>query len=222
MREEVYFAWSSGKDSAYALAELLHEARYELVGLLSTVTENNKLISTHGIGIEVLEQQAAAIALPLEKVYIPGALSQVQYERAMKKTLLAFEAQGVTAVAFGDLFLEDLKEYREKRMAEVGMRALFPLWKMDTKEVAYSFLQRGFQAVITCVDATVLDGSFAGRRFDEQLLADIPSSVDPSGENGEFHTFVYEGPIFRRPVRFQKGGHTVREGRYHFCEIISL
>jgi uncharacterized protein (TIGR00290 family) len=176
--------------------------RYEVIGLPSTVTEDNKLISTHGIGIEVLEQQATAIGLPLENIYIPGAPSQVQYERAMKKTLLAFEAEGVTAVAFGDFFLEDLKEYREKRMAEVGMRALFPLWKMDTKKVAHSFLQREFQAVITCVDATVLDGSFAGKRFDEQFLAIIPSSVDPCDESGEFHAFVYEGPIFKKPVRF--------------------
>jgi uncharacterized protein (TIGR00290 family) len=126
----------------------------------------------------------------------------------------------VTSVAFGDIFLEDLKDYREKRLAEIGMTAIFPLWKRDTGELALSFIQHGFEAIVTCVDAQAVEGSFAGRGYDRQFIADLPSSVDPCGEKGEFHTFVYAGPIFNNSISFRKGGITVKDKRFYFCEIM--
>jgi len=220
MREKVLFAWSSGKDSARSFFELKRDANYEITGLMTTVTEGYERISMHGVRVALLEQQAEVMGMPLEKVYIPKESSNESYETAMKNCLYTHKAHGVSAVAFGDLFLEDLKNYREKRLSEAGMKAIFPLWKRDTKELAYSFIRLGFKAIVTCVDSQALDGSFAGRFYDEQFLADIPSSVDACGENGEFHTFVYEGPIFKRPVLFERGGVVVRENRFYFCEIV--
>ena len=220
MREKVLFAWSSGKDSARSFFELKRDANYEITGLMTTVTEGYERISMHGVRVALLEQQAEVMGMPLEKVYIPKESSNESYETAMKHCLYTHKAHGVSAVAFGDLFLEDLKNYREKRLSEAGMKAIFPLWKRDTKELAYSFIRLGFKAIVTCVDSQALDGSFAGRFYDEQFLADIPSSVDACGENGEFHTFVYEGPIFKRPLLFERGGVVVRENRFYFCEIV--
>jgi uncharacterized protein (TIGR00290 family) len=220
MREKVLFAWSSGKDSARSFFELKRDANYEITGLMTTVTEGYERISMHGVRVALLEQQAEVMGMPLEKVYIPKESSNESYETAMKHCLYTHKAHGVSAVAFGDLFLEDLKNYREKRLSEAGMKAIFPLWKRDTKELAYSFIRLGFKAIVTCVDSQALDGSFAGRFYDEQFLADIPSSVDACGENGEFHTFVYEGPIFKRPLLFERGGVVVRENRFYLCEIV--
>ena len=220
MKEKVLFAWSSGKDSARSFFELKQDAKYDISGLMTTVTEGYERISMHGVRIALLEQQAEAMDMPLEKVYIPIGSSNESYETVMKNCLSAHKAQGVSAVAFGDLFLEDLKNYREKRLAEAGMKAVFPLWKRDTKELAHSFVRLGFMAIVTCVDSQALNGSFAGRLYDEQFLEDLPASVDPCGENGEFHTFVHEGPIFKRPVLFERGGVVVRDNRFYFCEII--
>jgi uncharacterized protein (TIGR00290 family) len=220
MKEKVLFAWSSGKDSARALFELRQDARYEIAGLLTTVTEGYERVSMHGVMLALLEQQAEAMGMLLEKVYIPKAASNESYETAMKNCLSAHKAQGVSAVAFGDLFLEDLKNYRQKRLSEAGMKAVFPLWKRDTKELAHSFIRLGFKAIVTCVDSQALDSGFAGRDYDRQFLEDLPASADPCGENGEFHTFVYEGPIFNRPVLFERGGIVIRENRFYFCDII--
>ena len=219
MTEKILFAWSSGKDSAEALFVLLHDERYEVVALLSTVTSGEE-VSTHGVSAELLERQAESIGLPLVKVFVPDEEpSNEVYERAMKQTLLEYRGRGAAAVAFGDLFLEDLKAYREKRLAEVGMTALFPLWKRDTRGLALSFIRQGFEAVVTCVDTHALDAGYAGRRYDRQFLADLPPSVDPCGENGEFHTFVYDGPIFKNAIRFQEGGGVMRRGRFYYWEI---
>jgi len=222
MKEKVVFAWSSGKDSARALHELRQDDRYQVVGLLTTVTEGYERISMHGVRIALVGQQAALIGLPLEKVYIPKDSSNENYEAAMRDALLRHKEKGVTGVAFGDLFLEDLKAYREKKLAEVGMNAVFPLWKRDTTELAHSFIKQGFRAVITCVDSQVLGGEFSGRLYDEQFLADLPSHVDPCGENGEFHSFVFSGPLFSRPVQFDKGEVVVRDKRFHFCELLPV
>jgi len=220
VKEKVIFAWSSGKDSARALHELMQDSEYEVVGLMTTVVEGYDRISMHGVRIRLVEQQAESIGLPLEKVYISKESSNENYETAMRDALLRHKAKGVTSVAFGDLFLEDLKEYREKKLAEVGMKAVFPLWKRDTTELARSFIEQGFRAIITCVDSQVLGGEFSGRLYDEQFLADLPSHIDPCGENGEFHSFVYDGPLFSKPVRFEKGEIVVRENRFHFCELL--
>lgn len=222
MKEKVVFAWSSGKDSARALYELKQDEQYEVTCLLTTVTEGYERISMHGVRIELVEEQARAIGLPMERVYIPKESSNERYEDAMKAALLRYQAEGVTTVAFGDLFLEDLKQYREKKLADVGMKAVFPLWKRDTTELARSFIEQGFRAILTCVDSQVLDSSFSGRLYDEQLLADLPSHIDPCGENGEFHSFVYDGSLFSSPVHFQKGEITIRENRFYFCELLPI
>ncbi|MBA4373547.1 MAG: ATP-binding protein [Thermodesulfovibrio sp.] len=220
MKEKILFAWSSGKDSARALHEIRQAGQYDVASLLTTVTEGYERISMHGVRVALVEQQAEAIGLLLEKVYIPIASSNENYETAMRDTLLRYKAQGVTGVAFGDLFLEDLKVYREKKLAEAGMAAVFPLWKRDTRELARSFMAQGFRAIITCVDSQVLGGEFSGRLYDEQFLSDLPPHVDPCGENGEFHSFVFDGPLFSKPVRFEKGEIVVRDNRYHFCELL--
>lgn len=222
MKEKLVFAWSSGKDSARALHELRQDDQYDVVSLLTTVTEEYERISMHGIRIALVEQQAASIGLLLEKVYIPKEASNANYETAMRDALLRHKAEGVIGVAFGDLFLEDLKGYREKKLDEVGMTAVFPLWKLDTTKLAQSFIEQGFRAIITCVDSQVLDGSFSGRLYDEQFLADLPPHVDPCGEKGEFHSFVFDGPLFSSPVRFEKGEVVVRDDRFHFCELLPI
>lgn len=220
VREKVLFAWSSGKDSARALHEIRRAGRHDVVSLLTTVTAGYERVSMHGVRIALVEQQAAAIGLPLEKVYIPMESSNESYETAMRDALVRHKAENVTGVAFGDLFLEDLKAYRENKLAEVGMTALFPLWRLDTGVLARSFIAQGFRAVITCVDEQVLAGEFSGRIYDEQFLADLPPHVDPCGENGEFHSFVFDGPLFSRPVRYEKGEVVVRDNRFHFCELL--
>ena len=222
MKEKVLFSWSSGKDSGFALHELKKDGSYEVVGLLTTVTEEYDRISMHGVRSELLAQQAESLDIPLEKVYIPPDASNEKYETAMKEALLRNKDRGVTSVGFGDLFLEDLKVYREKRLAEVGLNAVFPLWKKDTKVLSQEFIRLGFKAVITCVDSQVIEGRFSGREYDEQFLSELPAQIDPCGENGEFHSFVYDGPIFKEPVRFNKGGVVIRDKRFHFCELVTV
>ncbi|MDP2157121.1 MAG: diphthine--ammonia ligase [Nitrospirota bacterium] len=222
MKEKVVFAWSSGKDSARALHEIRQDDQYDVTSLLTTVTEGYERISMHGVRVALVEQQAESIGLLLEKVYIPKEASNENYETAMRNALLRHKEKGVIGIAFGDLFLEDLKVYRENKLAEVGMKAIFPLWKRDTTELARSFIKQGFRAIITCVDSQVLGKEFSGRFYDRQFLADLPSHVDSCGENGEFHSFVFDGPLFRRPVRFEKGEVVVRDNRFHFCELLPV
>jgi len=222
VREKVLFSWSSGKDSAFALYELKKDSRYDVTGLLTTVTEGYERISMHGVRTVLLEQQAEYMGMPLERVYIPKDSSNEKYEAAMKESLLRHKARGVSSIGFGDLFLEDLKIYREKRLAEVGLNAVFPLWKRDTRVLSREFIRLGFKAVVTCVDSQVLEGRFSGREYDEQFLAELPAQIDPCGENGEFHSFVFDGPIFKEPVRFNKGGVVVRDDRYYFCELMPM
>ncbi len=187
---------------------------------LRLLTEAYDRISMHGVRTELLAQQANNLGIFLERVYIPKKFSDEQYEAAMKEALLRYKDKGVSAIGFGDLFLEDLKAYREKRLSAVGLKAVFPLWKRDTKAMAREFIRLGFKAVITCVDSQALDGRFSGREFDEQFLSELPGHVDPCGENGEFHSFVYDGPLFKAPVRFKKDGVVIRDDRFHFCELV--
>jgi len=222
MKEKILFSWSSGKDSGLALHELKKNDSYEVVGLLTTVTEGYERISMHGVRSGLLAKQAENLGMPLERVYIPKESSNEKYETAMKEALLRYKDKGVSAIAFGDLFLEDLKHYREHRLAEVGLKAVFPLWKRDTKVLSQEFIRLGFKAVVTCVDSQVLDGRFSGREYDEQFLSELPARIDPCGENGEFHSFVYDGPIFKEPVRFNKGGVVIRDKRFHFCELVTV
>jgi len=220
MVEKVILSWSGGKDSAMALRELLRDPRYEVRSLLTTITEGYERVSMHGVRLSLLDRQVKSLGLPLVKVSIPQAPSNEQYESAMREVLEREHNGGVTGVAFGDVFLEDIRRYREEKLSQVDMKAIFPIWKRDTRELALGFIAAGFQAILTCVDSKQLDGSFVGRAFDQSLLRDLPSGVDPSGENGEFHTFVYDGPIFSQPIPVQKGEIVLREGRFYYCDLL--
>jgi len=204
-----------------ALHELLKDRAYEVASLLTVVTKDYGRISMHGVREELLELQAASLGLNLEKVYISKNSGDKEYELCMKETLIHHKRLGVEAVAFGDIFLEPLKKYREERLREVGMEGLFPVWKRDSKELANTFIGLGFRAVLTCVDSNALDGRFAGRLFDSQFLSELPSGVDPCGENGEFHSFVYDGPIFKNPIPHKIGETVLRDQRYYYTDILT-
>jgi uncharacterized protein (TIGR00290 family) len=220
MVETVVLSWSGGKDSAMAFRELSRDPRYKIRSLLTTITEGYDRVSMHGVRISLLERQAEALGLPLVKVSIPQASNNEQYESAMREVLVREHIDGVSAVAFGDIFLEDIRQYREKRLNQVGIKAVFPIWKRDTRELALEFINAGFRAILTCVDSKQLDGSFVGRMFDRSLLRDLPSGVDPSGEKGEFHTFVCAGPIFSKSICVRKGEIVLRENRFYYCDLL--
>ncbi len=215
------FSWSGGKDSAMALHSLLRGLEYEVVALLTTVTEGYERISMHGVRSELLRQQADSIGLALEEVRIPPHCPNAVYEARMAETVLHFRERGVLHVAFGDIFLEDLRAYREQKLVRAGMTALFPLWKVDTRELAVRLLRDGFRAIVTCVDPGKLDKSFVGRELDAAFFRDLPVGVDPCGENGEFHTFVFDGPNFHSPVRIQVG-EVVERDSFVFCDILPV
>jgi len=217
---KILFAWSGGKDSAMALHEIRKNPDIEVVALLTTVTRDYDRISMHGVRRELLRKQAESIGLPLEEVFISPKSSNEEYEAAMRETLERYKATGVEAVAFGDLFLEDLRKYREDKLAEVGMTGVFPLWMRDTSELAREFIFLGFKAVVSCADSQAGTGAFAGRDFDEQLLAELPGTCDPCFENGECHSFVYAGPIFSEPIAVKKGEVVLRDERFYYCDIL--
>ena len=216
MREKVLLSWSGGKDSALALHAISQNQRYEIVGLLTTVTEDYHRISMHGVREALLEQQAGAIGLPISKVLISKNGSYEEYESQMKEVLLQFQQSGVNAVVFGDIFLEDIRKYREENLARVGMKGVFPLWGKDN--LPQAFIDSGFKAIVTCVDTKALDKKFVGRLFDGEFLAELPAIVDPNGENGEFHSFVYEGPIFRKKISYRIG-EVVKRDSFYYCDL---
>lgn len=217
-KEPVVLSWSGGKDSALALYELQNSGNYEVVALMTSVAEEYNRVSHHGVRAELLELQAAVLGIPLRRIDLPSGSKQPctneVYEQIMERALLAFKADGVLAVAHGDIFLEDLRAYRERNLARVGMRALFPLWHRDTAELVQQFIELGFKAYISCAERT-LGERFAGRAIDADFLRDLPEGIDPCGEYGEYHTFVYDGPVFRRPVAVQVGQKVMRDGRYY-------
>ncbi len=190
-----------------------------MAALLTVVTEDFDRVSMHGVRTALLGRQARSLGLPLERVYISSSSSDEEYESRMKEMLTRYRRMGISSVAFGDISLEDVRKYRERNLSKIGMNGLFPLWRKGSKRTANRFIDLGFKAIITCVDSSVLDGSFAGRVFDRQFLADLPSAVDPSGENGEFHSFVYDGPIFRRKIRCEKGEVVLRDNRFYYCDL---
>jgi uncharacterized protein (TIGR00290 family) len=218
----VLLAWSGGKDSALALREIVHDGRYRIAALLTTVTGDYDRISMHGVRRTLLERQAASLGLPLEQVVISPGATNDEYEGTMAATLeaLRHRVPGLDTVVFGDLYLADIRLYRERMLARIGMRALFPLWLRDTRALAHEFVFLGYRAVLVCVDADQLAGAFAGREFDAELLRDLPSNVDPCGENGEFHTFVYAGPGFRHVVRHERGPVVLRDRRFVYCDLV--
>ena len=219
MPEPILFCWSGGKDSAMALHTLLQRSDVQITALLTTVTEGHERISMHGVRRELLERQAQSIGLPLHEVRIPPQCINPIYEARMEEALRVHLEKGVRKVAFGDIFLEDLRTYREKRLARVGMTALFPIWKRDTRELIRSFHAHQFRAVAVCVDSKVLDPGFAGRELDDSFFRDLPPHADPCGENGEFHTFVFDGPIFQSPIPVRTGEIVNRDG-FVFCDLL--
>jgi len=222
MAEGVLFTWSGGKDSAMALYELQKAGDYEILALLTTVTKDYDRISMHGVRRILLEQQADSLGYRLEQVFISRSASNEEYEAKMREILEKFLKASVCVTAFGDIFLEDVRKYREENLSKIGMKAVFPIWKRNTTELAHTFVDLGFKAVITCIDSKVLDKRFVGRHFDEQFLSELPSNVDPCGENGEFHSFVYDGPIFRESLLFEPGEVVFRDNRFYFCDLIPL
>ncbi len=207
----VALAWSGGKDSALALWTLRREGT-EPVALLTTFTGDYDRVSMHGVRRELVRAQAEAAGLPLVEVDIPATCPNEVYEARMAAALEAPPLDGVGTIAFADLFLEDIRAYREARLAAAGRQALFPIWGRETDDLAREFVHAGFEAVLACVDPAQLDPSFAGRSFDRVLLAGLPDGADPCGENGEFHTFVHAGPIFERPIPVELGEAVIRDG----------
>jgi len=218
----VLVAWSGGKDSALALREIRSDARYRVAALLTTVTAEYDRISMHGVRRTLLRRQAESLALPLEEVMISPGASNEEYEASMGVALAALRTRnaGLDSVVFGDLFLADIRAYRERMLARIGMRGLFPLWLRDTRALAHEFVRLGYRAVLVCVDSAQLAGGFAGREFDADLLHDFPPEVDPCGENGEFHTFVYAGPGLRQPVEHRRGPVVLRDDRFVYCDLV--
>lgn len=220
MKEKVIFSWSGGKDSAIALYEIRKSKNYKIISLLTTITEDYDRISMHGIRRILLEYQAESLNAPLHKIFISKKTSNEEYESKMQKVLREYLSIGVTSVVFGDVLLEDLRRHREDKLANIGIGAIFPIWKRDTTKLAHTFINLGFKAFITCVDSSVLDKSFVGRAFDERFLSELPPGVDPCGENGEFHTFVYDGPVFKKRILCKKGGVVSRDNRFYYCDLI--
>jgi len=199
------FNWSTGKDSALALHTVLRDGAYDVRWLLTTVNEHYDRVSMHGVRTTLLRAQAAAIGIPLIEVRLPETPTMEHYDRIMMETLSALRAEGAEASIFGDIFLEDLRAYRESRLAEAGLRGHFPLWKRPTDALVYEVIELGFTATTTCVNAAVLDHRFVGRVLDDAFVRELPAGVDPCGENGEFHTFVSAGPLFTQPVPVRLG-----------------
>jgi uncharacterized protein (TIGR00290 family) len=217
--KKAWLAWSSGKDSAWALHTLRQMGEFNVIALLTTVNRTHSRVAMHAVRESVLEMQAAATGLPLVKVPIPSPCPNDFYERAMDDAMARAKDSGVNHVVFGDLFLEDIRAYREKHLAACGITPIFPLWGKDTRRLAEEMLAGGLSAYITCVDPRQMDCAFAGRRFDAGLLSELPSNVDPCGENGEFHTFANAGPMFREEVTVTVGEIVEREG-FVFADLL--
>jgi len=218
-RPKAWLAWSSGKDSAWALHTVREAGLFDVVALLTTVNRTHGRVAMHAVRESLLEMQAAAAGLPLVKVPIPSPCSNEIYERAMSEAMERAAGEAVRHVIFGDLFLEDVRAYRESRLARCGMTPVFPLWGMETRALAETMIAGGLRAYLTCVDPRKLEREFAGRRFDAELLGDLPSSVDPCGENGEFHTFACAGPMFSADLAVTAGEIVEREG-FVFADLL--
>ena len=217
--EPILFCWSGGKDSAMALRALLPRQDLRVAALLTTVTEGYERISMHGVRRALLERQVDLIGLPLHEVRIPSQCVNRIYEACMEEALQQYYQNGVRKVAFGDIFLEDLRAYREENLARMGMTAVFPIWKRDTRELIREFRAARFRSIAVCVDPRALDRSFAGRELDDSFFRDLPPTVDPCGENGEFHTFVFDGPIFRESLPVCRG-EVVERDSFVFCDLL--
>lgn len=205
MKAKAFFSWSGGKDSALALYKALQNEDYNIQCLLTNVNSAHERISMHGVRKRLLQAQAKSLQICLETIELPEQPTMLEYEQCVKEKLVHLKSDGFTKAIFGDIFLEDLKAYREKKLKELNIDCVFPLWKIDTRELMQEFIASGFKAIIVCVNEMYLDKSFCGRLIDDSFVNDLPKNVDVCGENGEFHSFVFDGPIFKQPIDFIKG-----------------
>ncbi|MEZ8217292.1 MJ0570-related uncharacterized domain-containing protein [Candidatus Fervidibacteria bacterium JGI MDM2 SSWTFF-3-K9] len=214
----VVMAWSGGKDSAMALARVFANDDFEVVGLLTTISMPYDRVTMHGVRRSLVQRQAERIGLPLHIVWLPPEPSNEVYDNLMSEAMLKLKAKGVEGVIFGDIFLSDVRAYREARLSEVGMVAIFPLWGEPTDKLVHKFLSEGYSAIVSCVDTKVLPADFCGRWLDESFFASLPDSVDPCGENGEFHSFVTSAPFFSAPIKVRVG-EKVQRGQFAYCDL---
>jgi uncharacterized protein (TIGR00290 family) len=217
--KRILLSWSSGKDSAWTLHVLRQQSEYEIAGLLTTFNEAADRVAMHGVRRSLVEQQAAAAGLPFWSIPLPWPCSNEQYEKLMTRACAKAVAEGIEAIAFGDLFLEDVRAYRVKQMAGTGLEPLFPVWGRPTDRLGHEMVASGLKAILTCIDTRKLNAGFAGRRFDSNFLAGLPSGIDPCGENGEFHSFVYAGPMFNYKIDVIPGEIVVRD-QFVFADLI--
>jgi len=221
-KEKVFVSWSGGKDSSLALYEVQKNENYEVVALFSTITKDYDRVTMHGVRRVLLEEQARAIGIPVHEVFIPKNVSNEEYNSIMEKEMIEAKKNGISSVVFGDIFLEDVRKYREENLSKVSMKGIFPLWKRNSREIVMNFIKLGFKAIVVCVDSNALDKKFIGRIIDEKFLEELPEKVDPAGENGEYHTFVYDGPIFKKKVKFNEGEIVFRENRFYYLDLIPV
>jgi len=218
-KNKILLSWSSGKDCAWGLHVLRRQDQVEVVGLLTTINIDTGQVPMHAVSEALLASQAAAADLPMRKLFIPNSCSNDEYAKIMGRFISQIRAEGISGVAFGDIFLEDIRKYREEKLAGTGIGALFPLWNLDTGDLAREMVASGVRAHITCVDPKQLDPAFVNRTFDERFLEDLPPGVDPCGERGEFHTFVYQGPVFKAPIAIVPG-KVVSRDEFVFVDIM--
>jgi uncharacterized protein (TIGR00290 family) len=203
-----------------ALHKILNSNEYEVVSLITTVTKGYDRISMHGVRTELLHLQAIEIGLPLHKIMIPQKCTNEDYQEIMQKEMGYFKDKGINNVIFGDLYLQDIRAYRESQLSKLGMKAIFPLWGSNTTKLAKEFIESCFKTILSCVDTNAIDKSFSGRIFDDSLLNDLPKSCDPCGENGEFHSFLFDGPLFNKEIPIKTGKKILREDRFYYTDII--
>lgn len=218
MKERIAVSWSGGKDSGFAIYKLLQEENYLVDSLFTTITEDYQRVSIQGVRESLLEKQAESLGMPLRKMYIPKDCPNEIYQQRMDEMLESLQKEGITAVMFGDILLEDVKTYRENLVRNHGLKAVFPLWGQDTNKLIHDFIKKGFKTVTTCVDTDQLPGKFLGRVIDSDFLKELPNKADPCGENGEFHTFLFDGPLFKKKIEIIVGDK-IEEGRFHFCDL---
>jgi uncharacterized protein (TIGR00290 family) len=230
LKDKTYFNWSTGKDSALALYYLLQDTNYDITKLVTTINGKHNRVTMHGLPVNLLKAQVKAIGIPLQTITLPEMPSMAEYERTMTKTITDLKNEGFNHTVFGDIFLEDLKAYREQNLKPFNIKALFPLWKKDTKVLINTFIDLGFKAVIVCANSKYFSEAFVGQTITKELINNLPKDVDVCGENGEFHTFCFDGPIFKAPVPFSIGEKVYREydapNKEHsktgfwFCDLI--
>ncbi|MCK5814770.1 MAG: diphthine--ammonia ligase [Flavobacteriaceae bacterium] len=241
-KKKAIFNWSGGKDSSLALYHILKENKFDITELMTTVNSKFDRVSMHGVRKELLHQQGASIGLPIKEIRLPEMPSMLDYDNIMKKELATLKNSGITHSIFGDIFLEDLRDYRVNKLKEVGLEAYFPLWKRDTTELVHEFIDLGFKTVVVCTKSELLGKEFTGRIIDKDFLKDLPKNVDPCGENGEFHTFTFDGPIYKHPIEYTLGETVFKEYKapknkedtcysadakknpagFHFCDLIPI